>query len=279
MVFAVGDVQGCLDELEALLAQARFDPARDRLWLAGDLVNRGPKSLETLRFVRALGARAAAVLGNHDLFLLACFAGVRAPTPELAPVLDAPEAGELRDWLRHLPLVHREEVAGADWALVHAGLSPRWDWPTIERLARAIEARLRGDGWQDFLARAFAGPAPETEPEDDEARLLFALSVFTRARYCTAHGRFDWATRAGGPPSGAFAPWDRHPARWKGGVRVVFGHWAARGPVLDSPDVLGLDGGCVWGGRLVLARLRARHGHEVSVLDCPAYRKVGNPDG
>ncbi len=273
MILAVGDIQGCLDELEALLAQVRFDPARDRLWLVGDLVNRGPKSLETLRFVRKMNA--LSVLGNHDLFLLACFAGVRRPPPELAPVLDAPEAEALCDWLRRCPLVHREEVEGASWALVHAGLSPRWDWDTIEGLARAIEARLQGDGWRDFLARAFAEPAPEVEPEDEEARLLFALSVFTRARYCTADGRFDWTTRAGGPASRAFAPWDRHPARWKGNARVIFGHWAARGPVLDSRDVLGLDGGCVWGGRLVAARLLAKGGVALQALSCPGYCTPG----
>jgi len=270
-IFAVGDIQGCADELHRLLDAIGFDPSNDRLWCVGDLVNRGPKSLKTLRFLASLGERCVAVLGNHDLHLLGCFAGVRRPDSGLAEILEAPDAAFFCDWLRRRTLVHEE---GA-WAMVHAGFAPQWDWETIRTLARAIEARLQSEDWQAFVQRYFAQPTPTQEPQDEEGRLFFALSVFTRARYCRADGFFDWHTRAGAPADPALRPWFAHESlRWrKQKRRVIFGHWAAKGLVLNEAHVLGLDAGCVWGGRLAAARLVPLP-VEVFTVPCRRWRKI-----
>ena len=261
-VWAVGDIQGCHAPLMRLLERVEFDPARDVLWCVGDVVNRGPDSLAVLRFLRSLGDACVNVLGNHDLHLLGRAAGEKAYRRDtLEEVLNAPDAGELMDWLRHRPLLHDDPALG--WCMVHAGLAPHWTLDEARRRARRIESRLADDGWRSFVRHVHAQEFPRRDPEDgsgadDElAGDLFAVAALTRARYCTADGVFDWRNRAGLAGPGEDAWYAHRRLAWRDGSRVVFGHWAARGLVTDQPHVLGLDSGCVWGGRLTMARLDA----------------------
>lgn len=252
--YAIGDVQGCFDSLQLLLERIAFDPGRDRLWLAGDLVNRGPKSLQVLRWARSLGDRVTVVLGNHDLHLLLRAAGAarKKKRDTLAKVLNAHDRVELIDWLRHQPLLHVED----DLVMVHAGLHPSWSVPDAVALADEVCAVLRGDDWQTRIADIPAIPPPawadDLAPVD---RLRAVASVLLRLRACTAEGRLchDFA----GPPGDApppCTPWFRIPgARWRD-HRVLFGHWSALGLYRD-PHCTCLDTGCVWNGQLTALRL------------------------
>jgi bis(5'-nucleosyl)-tetraphosphatase (symmetrical) len=249
--YVVGDVHGCFETLQRLLADCGFDHGRDRLWLVGDLVNRGPESLEVLRWARdldrRLGERMVAVAGNHDLHLVSRHAGVAAAKRRdtLDAVLAAPDADELVDWLRRRPLLHRE----GDQLLVHAGLLPSWTPEDAEREARRVEARLRDRG----AFRELVAWPPPPEPAEDPART--ALGAFTRLRTCTAGGRpcNDFA----GPPKEAppgCIPWFRVRGRRSRGVTVLCGHWAALGLHREA-GVIALDSGAAWGGKLSALRL------------------------
>jgi len=253
--WTIGDVQGCCTRLEALLAHLRFDPARDRLRFAGDLVNRGPESLETLRFVRGLGDCAQTVLGNHDLHLLAAAHGHRSPArgDTLEPVLDAPDRDELLDWLRRRPLLHESPQGGP--VLVHAGLPPAWDLDTARACARELEAVLAGDALDAFLAHMY-GNAPRCWSADLRGydRLRFITNAFTRLRYCDADGCMDFSEkRPPGQQASGLVPWFAAPDRRSRGTRIVFGHWAslqAATPLDPGHGVWHVDTGCVWGGSL-----------------------------
>lgn len=255
-VWAIGDIQGCGAEFEALLAAIDFTPGRDRLWLVGDLVNRGPESLAVLRRVRELGDAAITILGNHDLNLLAVAAGLHKPRPSdtLLQVLDAPDADELLDWLRHRPLLHHD--AALDATLVHAGLPPQWDVGTARAEAAAVEAALRDPGHRDFLGHMYGNQPDHWDPGlDGDARLRFTVNALTRMRFCTPEGRLDFNQK--GPPGSqpdSLTPWYELDAPWKARTRVICGHWSALG-LLQRPDLLALDTGCVWGGQLTAARL------------------------
>lgn len=254
--FVLGDVHGQLAALERLLARLRPDPARDRLWLVGDLVSRGPDSLGVLRKLRRMSdaweERMAVVLGNHDLRLLAFAEGIGEPKPRdlLDEVLAAPDRDELCGWLRTRPLFHRR---GGD-VMVHAGLAPAWTPAEAERLAREAEEVLRGGGSAELLADWRSGEAVD-EPARERRRRT--LAVLTGIRTCTEEGDLcDWS----GPPEGAPAgclPWFRYDGRRNAGVRVVFGHWAALGLRLEE-RVKALDSGAAWGGRLTALRLEDR---------------------
>lgn len=243
--FAIGDIQGCFASLEALLARVGFGPS-DRVWLVGDLVNRGPGSLEVLRWARALHAdgRLQAVLGNHDLHLLARARGLRARAKRdtLEEVLAAPDRDELLAWLGGLPLLVRE----GERLLVHAGLLPAWTPEEAERLAAAASARLRDD--PEFLAARYRKPRPQGE-------LQRAVDALTLMRCVDAEGRPDTRYKGGleGVPAG-LVPWFRAPGRRSLGVEVVCGHWAALG-LHRADGVAALDTGCVWGGALTALRL------------------------
>lgn len=273
-VFAVGDVQGCYDELQGLLAEIRFDPAHDRLWFTGDLVNRGPDSLEVLRFVRGLGERAVTVLGNHDLHLLAVAEGLGKPhrADTLQEILDAPDRDELLAWLRSRPLLHHDAALG--YTLVHAGFAPQWDLAQAQLCAAELEAVLRGDDYRDFF-RTMYGDQPDRWDENLKGweRLRFSVNCFTRLRYCTADGRLGLRHKGEpGTQPPECLPWFEVPSRKSRGLRIVFGHWSTLG-LYQRDGVLALDTGCLWGGMLTAARLDGDG--EIFSFDCPGHRRPG----
>ena len=246
--FAIGDVQGCYEELRELLARVRFSGDRDQLWFVGDLVNRGPRSLEVLRFVRALGENAETVLGNHDLHLLAVAAGRRRMrrSDTLEEVLEAKDRERLIEWLTERPLA---QLAGGD-LIVHAGIVPQWTLEATLAHAREVESELR-TGRAELFEHMY-GDQPDRWSEDLAGmdRLRFIINVLTRMRLCTREGQINLALK-GKPPaeSSAWRPWFEAEDRLTGGIRVVFGHWSALGLVLRA-NLAGLDTGCVWGGAL-----------------------------
>lgn len=274
---AIGDIQGCCDELRALLARCRFRPDRDRLWLVGDLVNRGPQSLEVLRFVRALGDNAVAVLGNHDLHLLALAHGPGRggrSGDTLDAVLAAPDRDALLEWLRTRPLAHfephRREATRGD-LLVHGGLVPQWSAEDALALAREVQRELCERPEALFAAMYGNRPDRWSEALAGMDRLRFAINTLTRMRYCTADGRIDLKLK--GAPDAAhapFEPWFRIEDRRSRDVRVVFGHWSTLGYHNDG-RVVALDTGCVWGGALTAYDLEA-DGAPVS-LPCRPHRQ------
>lgn len=254
--YAIGDIQGCMTSLERLLARIDFSPARDELWLTGDLVNRGPRSLDVLRWASSLGDRVTTVLGNHDLHLLARAAGVVGPKKRdtLDAVLAAPDRDQLLEWLRHCPLLHHDER----FVLVHAGLHPRWTIAEARARAAELERELQGPAWHAFLAQML-GPPPRWDPRlQGGERWRALLAYFVRVRTCYPDGRVE--PSFDGPPSEAppgCAPWFALPDRAWTTHTAVFGHWAALGLDL-APDHLALDTGCVWGNALTAVRLDDR---------------------
>jgi bis(5'-nucleosyl)-tetraphosphatase (symmetrical) len=270
-LYAIGDLQGCHAEFMALLGRIGFDAARDRLWLTGDLVNRGPESLAALREVKALGAAASVVLGNHDLHLLAmAFAPrtVKKREPELEAVLDAPDAAELLEWLKARPLLHRER--GIPWTLIHAGLPPQWTLAIAERCAREVERALREDA--SALLESMYGNEPDRWSPGlaGEARLRFSINCLTRLRVVDRKGRLLLSHKGtiADAPAGSL-PWFRHPERATRSDAFVFGHWSALG-YLAEPGIRCLDSGCVWGGALTALRLDREQ--EPVRLPCRGWR-------
>jgi bis(5'-nucleosyl)-tetraphosphatase (symmetrical) len=256
-IYAVGDVQGCAAELDTLLGKLNFDPAHDRLWFVGDLVNRGPASLEVLRFVSSLGDAAITVLGNHDLHLLALARGhapMRDSDAALQPVLAAPDRERLLDWLQSRSMLHHDPDLGV--TLLHAGLPPQWDTALARRCAGELEAALRSDH-SGRLFDAMYGNLPDLWRDDLDGtdRLRFITNALTRLRACDSAGRM--LLRFKGPvaqlPAGVL-PWFRVPGRRSSGERIVCGHWSALG-YLDADGILALDTGCVWGGTLTAQRI------------------------
>lgn len=264
-LLVIGDVQGCFDSLHALLAQV---PDGERLLFVGDIVNRGPQSLEALRFVRSLGDRAIALLGNHDLHLLAVAAGIRPLHADdtLQEILSAPDRDELLDWLRARPLAHVESGA----VFVHAGVLPQWTVEKTLALAREVEAQLRADDHREFLATMYGNaPARWDDALEGADRLRCVINALTRLRFVAADGTMDFKVKEGAaaaPPG--LLPWFEHPQRATRGTPVVFGHWSTLG-WLDRPDAVCLDTGCVWGGRLTALRWPDRQRFQV---DCPQAR-------
>lgn len=266
--YIIGDVQGCAAQLEALLARIGFDEHRDRLWFAGDLVNRGPASLAVLRRVRDLGEAALVVLGNHDLHLLATACGARRLRRKdtFAEVLEAPDRDELLAWLRGCPLLHHDPDSGL--TLVHAGLAPQWDLAEAAACAGELEAALRGPDSRRFLERMYGdGPARWCAGLRGAKRLRFITNALTRIRYCDRDGALD--LEHDGPPGSQPAglePWYALPGRRSAGHWICFGHWATlRLAAADERRhrVVHLDTGCVWGGRLTALRLEDRRRFQV----------------
>ncbi|MCE8016305.1 symmetrical bis(5'-nucleosyl)-tetraphosphatase [Halomonas sp. MCCC 1A17488] len=259
-VYAVGDLQGCHAEFVELLERIDFDPARDRLWLAGDLVNRGPESLACLREVRALGDAASTVLGNHDLHLLAVArGGARLNRKDtLDEILSAPDREPLLDWLQSRPLLVRQDFADhGDTLMTHAGLLPRWSADEAAALAAEVEARLASESSGAFLERMYGNePSCWQASLDGIDRLRVIVNVLTRMRFIDADGCLDFCAKEGldSAPAG-FAPWFRYPRR--DDVRLLFGHWAALEGRAEGARVRteALDTGCVWGGCLTALNL------------------------
>ena len=271
--YAIGDIQGCYDEMRRLLDTIAFDPSSDRLWLVGDLVNRGTQSLEVLRYVRGLGDRAIVVLGNHDLHLLVVAAGVRKPHrgDTLDALLSAPDRDELLDWLRRQRLMH----AGDGYAMVHAGLLPQWSIAQALALAHEVEAALRHFDYGEFLRHMYGNtPVQWHDGLTGFDRLRVIVNAMTRLRLCTPEGAMEFTHKTGlkGMPAG-YLPWFDVPACASRDTPVLFGHWAALGLLL-RPDVLGLDSGCVWGRRLTALRLEDRR---VFQCGCESVRTAGDP--
>ncbi|WP_058616198.1 symmetrical bis(5'-nucleosyl)-tetraphosphatase [Tepidimonas taiwanensis] len=279
-LYLIGDVQGCDDALQRLLADIGFSPSRDRLILLGDVVNRGPASLATLRRLRALEGAAEVLLGNHDLHLLAVAHGVRPPhrSDTLDDILQAPDRAALLDWLRWRPLALMER----GWLLVHAGVLPQWTPAQVLALAAEVEERLRAPDVGAWLHRMY-GNHPDRWDDGligaDRWRVI--VNALTRLRFCSADGVMEFATKdsAAQAPAG-FLPWFDVPGRRSAGTPIAFGHWSTLGP-LRRADLLALDTGCVWGGQLSAARLPdgleapdARRA-EIIRIPCPQAQRPG----
>jgi bis(5'-nucleosyl)-tetraphosphatase (symmetrical) len=267
--YAIGDIQGCFGPFRRLLDTCGFDPAVDRLWLVGDLVNRGPKSLKTLRFVRDLGDAATVVLGNHDLYLLMVAEGFgkRQKDDTIDSILLAPDRDELLDWLRRQPLMARD----GGFALVHAGLLPQWTVAKARRLAAEVEAWLGGPNYRELLANMW-GSEPNRWSDDltGWARLRVIVNAMTRMRFCSAEGAIELKTKGevhDAPPG--YLPWFAVPGRRSADSVVVCGHWSALGLRVEK-NLLALDSGCLWGRHLTAVRLEDR---QVFQVDCGSCHK------
>ena len=270
MLYAIGDIQGCHAEFCELLALIGFSPPRDRLWIVGDLVNRGPDSLSVLREIKALGDAAVAVLGNHDLHLCTIAAGHRRPhrSDTLDAILAAPDRNDLVDWLMQRPLVVRE----ADRLMVHAGLLPSWTPQAAVALSKDVEAKLASDDAIRFLSVLY-GDQPDAWRDDLEGddRLRVIVNACTRLRFCTADDRMEFREKRGAAfaPAG-FRPWYEHAHRQSRDTLVVCGHWSSLGLTL-TPSMAMLDTGCVWGRSLTAMSLPDRRLFEVRSRQAPAH--------
>ncbi|MEN7526100.1 symmetrical bis(5'-nucleosyl)-tetraphosphatase [Cupriavidus sp. DL-D2] len=268
-IYAIGDLQGCNASLQKVLSRL---PTDARLCFVGDLVNRGPDSLETLRTIRTMGPRARTVLGNHDIHLLAVAAGVRKPgkSDTLHTVLAAPDREALLNWLRSCPLAQRID----DFLVVHAGVLPQWSASQVMDLAAEVEDQLQGANWQGFLADVFGNAADRWHDGlRGIERHRVIVNALTRLRYCNADGVMDLKTKEGpGTAPAGFMPWFDVPGRRTADMTMVVGHWSTLGLVMRS-DLMALDTGCVWGGQLTAARLVSDPaGRSLVQVDCPQYR-------
>ena len=268
--YAIGDVQGCFGALERLLDKIRFDAARDQLWFVGDLVNRGPDSLSTLRFVKNLGDRAVTVLGNHDLHLLMVAEGSAKPlkSDTLQEVLDAPDRKELLDWLRWQRMMY----ASDGFVMVHAGLLPSWSVEKALSLAREVEEALRAGNYRELVARMYGDhPLQWRDDLSGSDRLRVIINAMTRLRVCTENGVMEFAYK--GKPENAppgYLPWYEVPGRMNREATIICGHWSALGLLLRG-NLLALDTGCLWGGNLSAVCLENRR-----VFQVPCDEQIGS---
>ncbi|WP_047337962.1 symmetrical bis(5'-nucleosyl)-tetraphosphatase [Pseudomonas protegens] len=278
--YAVGDLQGCLEPLQCLLEQVAFDPARDRLWLVGDLVNRGPQSLETLRYLYSIRHSLVCVLGNHDLHLLAAWRNVERlkKSDTLREILEAPDCEELLQWLRQQKLMHYDEARNI--AMVHAGIAPQWSLKKAQKCAAEVEEALRDDNLLDPFLDGMYGNDPAKWDSDLKGvtRLRVITNYFTRMRFCTSDGKLDLKSKEGldtAPPG--YAPWFSHKERKTRDLKIIFGHWAALEGRCNEPGIFALDSGCVWGGAMTL--LNVDSGTRLT-CDCDAQGRTAavSPD-
>ncbi|MDI1258255.1 symmetrical bis(5'-nucleosyl)-tetraphosphatase [Aquabacterium sp.] len=273
MIYLVGDLQGCCDPLERLLATIDFSPSRDRLYFLGDLVNRGPDSLGVLKRLRSLGDSAVCLLGNHDLHLLAVAHGVRKPhkNDTLDSILSARDRDDWLDWLR----LQRLAVWEHGWLMVHAGVVPQWDADQTVALAGEVESMLRSPDIGDFL-NVMYGAQPNRWQDDLQGpdRWRCIVNSLTRLRFCADDGTMEFATKdgAGEAPEG-FSPWFELPGRRTADTPVAFGHWSTLG-LINTDKLLSLDTGCVWGGQLSAVRIDGAQ-RELIQIDCPQAQKPG----
>ena len=258
--YAIGDVQGCYDELCELLELIEFQPDSDRLWFVGDMVNRGPNSVQVLRYIMSLEDRARVVLGNHDLHLLATSQGIRKfnTRDTFSDVLDAPDAAAILDWLRHQPLLYTDPAL--DFTMVHAGLAPQWDLAEATALATEVSSLVAGADWVEFFDHMY-GNEPRCWQNELRGwpRARFITNALTRSRYCEPDGSLALdITAAQAPADRAVSPWFEMPQRRSRDTRIVFGHWATlrmSAQQCEHEQVYHIDFGCVWGDSLAALRL------------------------
>ena len=270
-VYAIGDIQGCFDELQALLERIEYAPGEDTLWLAGDLVNRGPHSLETLRFARE--HQAITVLGNHDLHLLASamVPKHRKSKDTLHQIMEARDGEELMHWLRHQPLLHHDEDSG--YTMIHAGLPPQWDLQLAKQCAAEVEQVLRNEDHPEYFSLMY-GNKPHRWKDSLEGwdRIRFITNCFTRMRYCDQKGRLALSEK--GPPGSQPAelkPWFEWPERKSRDMKILFGHWSTLGNYQGN-GVYALDTGCLWGGSLSALRIDVDPPQRTE-YNCPGARE------
>ena len=266
--YAIGDIQGCFDELTNLLETIGFNKD-DTLWLCGDLVNRGPKSLETLRFIKQLGHQAVSVLGNHDLHLLAIHNGAikKKKSDTLNAILNAPDRDELMDWLQKQPLLHSDTAL--NFTMVHAGIPPNWSINKAQRLASEVESVLHSPLAKTFFDHMYGNtPNQWNDQLKDWDRLRLITNFFTRMRFCTPPDELEFTSKGGleTQPNG-FLPWYKHAHRKTAEMRIVFGHWAALQGKTDTANVYALDTGCIWGEKLTALRL-----DDLTYFDTPSLQ-------
>jgi bis(5'-nucleosyl)-tetraphosphatase (symmetrical) len=272
--YAIGDLQGCCEEFESLLEMISFDRAHDTLWLVGDLVNRGPESLRTLRVVKALGDAAIAVLGNHDFHLLAAYCGVRkrGRNDTLDEILNAPDASALIDWLRTRPLAHEGTFSGIRHLMVHAGLVPQWSIDQALQFASELSNAISGEHWRATLTTLFGNTPPRWSDDlQGDQRLRCIVNILTRLRFCSADGDLDFTTNqsSASAPDGLLPWFELRDQSGRDGV-IVTGHWSALGLHVSGAHI-GTDTGCVWGGALTAVRLEDR---AVFQQPCPLYQQA-----
>ncbi len=286
--YAVGDIQGCLQPLKTLLRAVDFNPSRDVLWSVGDIINRGPRCLKTLRYLHDMRDSLIMVLGNHDLHLLAVAAGVKKPSRSdtLAKILAAPDRDALLGWLVQQPLIHREK----GHTLVHAGIPPQWSIPYAVGRAREVETTLKSAECTTFL-KAMYGNEPTLWLENlrGMTRLRVITNYLTRMRYCTPEGVLDLKSKGPepDPDAGNVAPWFSHPNRAAAAETIIFGHWASLEGCTDTPNIIGLDSGCVWGGSLSLycletgemLRCRCREGRSLDEPEAVQRYRLADDQG
>ena len=270
-LYAIGDVQGCYQRVSELIERIGSISADAKLIFVGDLVNRGPQSLATLRQIRALGDTANVVLGNHDLHLLAAAHGIRKPhaSDTLDDILNAPDRDELLDWIRHRPLALLRD----GHLFVHAGVLPQWTVDQTLELAHEVETVLRGPDWVGFLREMYGNtPARWDDNLRGADRLRCIVNALTRIRFCSLDGTMEFMSKEGMPTAApGYFPWFDIPGRKTDGVTIVCGHWSTLGLVM-RPNLICLDTGCVWGGKLTAVRIEDR---AVFQVDCPQYQQPG----
>jgi bis(5'-nucleosyl)-tetraphosphatase (symmetrical) len=255
--YAIGDVQGCYNELQHLLKKIHYQPSHDTLWFTGDIINRGPRSLDTLRFIKNLPSNTVVTLGNHDIHLLAVAFTPRKMKSEdtIEEILHAADAAELLDWLRQCPLLHYDKKL--NFAMAHAGIYPLWQLPQALAYAAEAEASLRSKNYKETLTHIF-GNQPQQWHNSLQGwdRLRFIVNSFTRMRYCREDGRLDLSVKGplGSQPA-HYRPWFAMPNRKTQQDNIVFGHWASLAGQASTPQVYAIDTGCVWGGKLTALRL------------------------
>jgi len=273
--YAVGDIQGCLQALKCALKRVEFNPDRDVLWSVGDIVNRGPRCLKTLRFLYDMRDNLVLVLGNHDLHLLAVAAGVRAPnrSDTLDKILQAPDKEKLLAWLLHRPLIHREH----GFTLVHAGIPPQWSVEDAIDRAREVEQVLQSPDCIEFLKQMYGNePLLWSDDLTGMTRLRVITNYLTRMRFCTSQGVLDLDSKGPSPNLGkiAVSAWFSHPRRKTAKERILFGHWASIEGQTDHPNAIGLDTGCVWGGAISLYELETGRWTRCQCKDGKSKRKL-----
>ena len=283
-IYAIGDIQGCYEDLQNLLNKISFNPIKDKLWFVGDLVNRGPDSLKTLRFVKKLGSAAQIVLGNHDLHLIAIYHGIKKnKDSSINDILKAPDSKELIDWLRKQPLLHYDKET--KFTLVHAGIYPLWKLKQAKVYAKELEHVLRGDDYLDFIKHMYGNkPAKWSNKLKGWDRLRFICNSFTRMRYCKKKGELEFDENGvPGSQSNKLVPWYEFPERVSKKKKIIFGHWSTLGYFIQPNgltlvnNVYATDTGCVWGGKLTALKIDVDIDGDTSTkfisVDCPQRSK------